>query len=104
MKNIFLLFLQLAQVQSSSGLPVNDSNWTVTSTTRAATTHLLQTQQPKILVIDFPSNFPTHSRRKLDLCQVVKLKFTGKLQWHLWHSYFDYEDCSELIEIITSSR
>ena len=91
-------------LESSSGLIETDYSWTVNSACGVAlATHRLQTEQPKALDINIPSDLPTPPALE-QLCRVIQQYFTGGLKLQLWSSYLKYEDCSGMIEALAGSR
>ena len=91
-------------VASSSGIIVTDDSWTVHSAAGVAiASRWLQAVQPQTLDIDIPADVPTPKALK-HLCRIIQQKFTGILNFKLWGSYLNYENCSELMEIIVNKK
>ena len=89
---------------SSGGLIKTGDRWIVVSAPGVTVATLrLQIEQPQILGIDIPSDVPTPPRLK-QLCGIIQKKFTGTLSLHLWRSYLNYEDCSEIIDSLAGTK
>ena len=81
-----------------------NNKWTVNSPAGVVNaTLLLQTEQPAVLEINIPKNKTAPTELK-QLCKVIQQKFTGRLILKLWHSFLQYEDCSDIINTLSRSR
>ena len=91
-------------VESSTGLNLIGGTWNISSAYEAFTATIrLESEQPETLVVDIPSDVPTPMSLR-QLCEAIQQRFTGSLKLELWHSYINYDDCSEMIETLASSR
>lgn len=82
----------------------SDNKWTITSALGVAiATWRLRTDRPQTLDVDIPYDTPTPPELRI-MCQVVRKGFTGTLRLQLWNSYLNYEDCSEMLDTLASSR
>lgn len=89
---------------SSSGFVVSGNKWAITSASGVViATRRLETEMPQTLDVDIPSNVPT-PLELLQLWGVVQHRFAGTLNLQLWSSYLNYEDCSGVIDALSSLR
>ena len=90
--------------ESPSGLVVTGDSWMINSAAGVANaTRRLQTEQPRTLDVDIHRDLPIPPELT-QMLQVVQQRFTGSLKLKLWRSYFNYNDCSQMIGILENAR
>ena len=104
-KGCFCFSFNFRLPKCSVGTVENEDNtWIVTnSSALSSTTRRLQTEQPRTLVVDIPSDVPTPLALQ-QFCEVVQKKFTEDLTLSLWRSYHNYEKCDRSIVLFPDFR
>ena len=91
------------KIPRNPGLTEDKHCWTVNSASGVTSAiRRLKRHQPQTLYIDIPNEVPTPVL--MQLCRVINNKFTGILYLKLWHSFFQYVDCSDIIKVLAKSR